>query len=423
MTRSGRGGGRAGGDRSERPLRGIVAGLEHVVRSLDPATGVADDDDAPRIRLSAAASAATERRRALDSGGNRLVADEHGKGRRLGQRGSLRVGRSGTVVGPRPDVHRLARAVELDRGHSRRRRDHARDRLALLAQHDERVGLRSGALGIARRRARNPRRAPPAAATTATSRVIASRPTPPARRRSPPQPRCPPARRAARAAAREIPAPQRAALSRASNPPSGPIIDRERRLGGAIGRACCRRPAASTMPAAVPRRKPFGEGPRRGDFRDPVPARLLRGRRRHLAPMGDALFAALSVRQRRAPRGDERLDRRDAELGRLAHRGVHRIARDDRLRERERRAAIHARPAGIAPRAPAAPRLSARTSVAAYSPPVPSNIVSASPTARRRTRVAWCADASSSSIVRPASSGESATGRDESRSGHQACSR
>ena len=87
-----------------------------------------------------------------------------------------------------------------------------------------------------------------------------SRPTPPARRRSPPRPPCRCAARAARAAAPEIPAPLRAALSRASNPPSGPIRTASGGAGGAIvasdavgvrQRGRCRLP--------LPRRKPFGE--------------------------------------------------------------------------------------------------------------------------------------------------------------------
>ena len=54
-----------------------------------------------------------------------------------------------------------------------------------------------------------------------------------------------------------------------------------------------------------------------------------------------------------------------------------------------------------------APRLSTRTSVAAYSPPVPSKSVIGSPTARRSTRVAWWAAPASSSTVSPASPGSS----------------
>ena len=64
----------------------------------------------------------------------------------------------------------------------------------------------------------------------------------------------------------------------------------------------------------------------------------------------------------------------DAELDRLAHRVVHRVVGGDCLRERHRRAAIRARSdRSDSMRTRASSRLARASSVAAYSPPVPSN--------------------------------------------------
>ena len=102
--------------------------------------------------------------------------------------GSLRVGRSGIVVGrARMSIGSLLPSSSIA-GHVDGRRDHARDRLALLAQHDERIGLRRAALGVARwrRATREQHRA-----EHGTQRRIVSRPNcrphcrPPDHRQSP----------------------------------------------------------------------------------------------------------------------------------------------------------------------------------------------------------------------------------------------
>ena len=150
----------------------------------------------------------------------------------------------------------------------------------------------------------------------------------------------PASRRAARAARalHRVPAGTRrtAAISCGANPPSGPTSSATGPAGAATPASDRAAPGTSARPRPAPAGEPVGERHRRADLGHAVAPALLAGGDRHLLP----------VRRRRSPRsppGSGALravsigcSAVDAELGRLAHRVVHRVVGDDRLRERHR---------------------------------------------------------------------------------------
>ena len=203
-------------------------------------------------------------------------------------------------------------------------------------------------------------------------RVIASRPTPPARRRSPPPPRCPPAARAARAAAREILAPQRDALSRPSNPPSGPIIIASGGLGDGILSSVLSASGSRTMP--VPCHAESHSARHRGAATSGIRLRpdcsaAAVATCRQWATRLSALASSGSGALRAVTSGwiavtPSSVALRTAEsIASLATIACARVSANGDSRSTGRNRSTRT----------AAPRLSARTSVAAYSPPVPSN--------------------------------------------------
>ena len=363
------------------------------------------------IRLRQRQRAAADRR-ARDAWRDRLFADEHRKCRRLRiggcaprrpQRRSSRVARERPSAARRPSrsIAGHAASVVIARAIG----------AALLAQHDERVAASARPRSaVARRSARNP----PTQRSRAASEIAA-------RHRQSPHKSCSAASAAiAAVSVRSTRGPSRSAMKPAARPRDlarvesalRPDQERERRRRQRDGaRATAPRPGRNTMP--LPRhassQSPSDSGG--DDVGNAIaPALLARGDD-DVAPVREPLVAALARRQRRAARGDERLDRGDAELGRLAHRVVHRVVGRDRLRQRDVRAATRARPASK--------RVDARRRRRACRPAQRRRVLAArsgrTASARRRRRAAG--PASHDARPRPAARPSARPGRARARAG------
>ena len=130
-------------------------------------------------------------------------------------------------------------------------------------------------------------------------------------------------------------------------------------------------------------------------LRDAVAPALLAGGDRDALPVRALLRGALARDAPDRARRDHRLQRGDAQFGRLLHREIHLLARRHALHQRDASgdSRSSARCASTSTVTRSRSMLAMRP---AYSPPRPLNSVTASPARSRSTCTAWCAASSGS---------------------------